>query len=99
MELDGFVMPRAKIQSKIMQAATRFQHRIPKAWFPTPQGVFHHAITFDAPNRMLDAYPYRRKPLINMLVHVRQGFAFGGLFRLKDDHLVEGKPLKTGVLD
>ena len=57
MELDGFVRPRTKIQSEIMQATTSFKNSISKARFPTPNFVFDNSVTFDPTNRMFDPNP------------------------------------------
>ena len=98
MELDRLVMPRTKIQSKIMQPTAGFKNSVLKTRFPVPDFVFDNPVTFDTANGVFNAHPHRSVPLINVFVQVRQGLASGFLFGLKDRHIVEGKALKTGIL-
>jgi len=99
MELDGFVSPRPKIQSKIMKTATRFKHKVPKASFPIPNFVFNNAIPFDPTDGMFDPNSYRRQPVVNALVQVRKRFASGFLFGLKNGHIFEREALKPSILE
>ena len=98
MELDRLVMPRTKIQSKIMQPTAGFKNSVLKTRFPVPDFVFDNPVTFDTANGVFNANSHRSEPLINLFVQVRQGFASGLLFGLKYGHIIEAKPLKAGIL-
>ena len=81
-----------------MKTATGLKNSIPKARFPISDFVFNNSITFNPTDSMFDANAQGRMPLVNALVYVRQRFAFGFLFGLKDSHIFEREPLKTGIL-
>ena len=98
MELDGFVIPGAKIQSKIMEPTARFKNSIPKACFSIPNFVFDDPIAFDTADSMFDTNPERSMPLVNVFLQVGKFFAPGLLFGLKDSDLIQLEALKTGIL-
>jgi hypothetical protein len=77
MEWDGVVMPRPKIQSKVMETTPGFQHRVPKASFPTTDFIFNNAIPFDPADGMFEANPYSSQPRVGVLVQVGQRLTSG----------------------
>ena len=81
-----------------MKTATGFKNSILKAGFPVSNFVFNNSITFDPTDGMFNTNTQGGMPLVNAFVQVRQRFAFGLLFGLKDSHIIEREALKTGVL-
>ena len=98
MKLNGLISPRSIIQSEIVKAATGLEDSILKARFPVSDFVFNNSITFDPTDGMFNTNTQGGMPLVNAFVQVRQRFAFGLLFGLKDSHIIEREALKTGVL-
>ena len=98
MELDGFVIPGAEIQSEIMEPTAGFQNSVPEACFPIPDFVFDDPIAFDPSDDMFDPNAQRSMPLVNVFLQVGKCFAFRLLFGLKDSDLVQLKTLKTSIL-
>ena len=72
MELDGFVIPGAKIQSEIMEPTAGFQNNVPGACFPIPDFVFDDPIAFDPADDMFDPNAQRSMPLVNVITPGRK---------------------------
>jgi hypothetical protein len=91
-------MPGTEIQSEIMQSTAGFKNSVLKTWFPNSDFVFDNPVTFDTADNVFNAHPNRRKPLVDVFVQVRQGFASGLLFGLYNSHIIEAKALKASIL-
>ena len=98
MKLNRFISPRSIIQSEVVKTTTGLKDSILKAGFPVSDFVFDNSIPFDPTDGMFNTNTQGGMPLVNTLVQIRQRFAFGFLFGLKDSHIIEREALKTGVL-
>lgn len=81
-----------------MKPTAGFKNGISEAGLPIPDFVLNNAIAFNPADSMFNANAQRSMPLVNALLQVRQGFAFGLLFRLKDGDIVESEALEAGIL-
>lgn len=68
MELDGFIIPGAEIQSEIVKSTASLHDGISKAGLPVTNFVFDDTITFDAANGMFNSNPERGKPLVDLFI-------------------------------
>ena len=98
MKLQGWILPRSKSESKVVQSATSFKNSIAETTLPVADRLLDNPIPLHASNRMLSTDTDGAVPSISAFFDITQLTATRLLFRLQNRHIFDFKPLESTIL-